>query len=578
MDRFAPTAKIESPPSDFRPRLATMGRYLRLRDGLRLAARTLWLAVLAVVMIEVASRIWPMTQRHWWALAPVGVWLLGVLLYTWLRPLSLYTVARRLDGELRLKDRLATALELQDSDRPDPLAFYPRQLADAAAVAQQLKPGALDWRVSRRKLGWAAAITAVALTLVFLPNPMDAILAQRAAVQAAAQQQAEAIRGARDELEAATDPTSEERAQALAELERLMAALAANPGDLDQALVDLAQAQAQLRALQSPSAAARQSALDQLAAQLTALSRGESQASTDTTEAGQALQELAAALPGLDPTAQADLADTLDRLAAQTAAADADLAKSLDDLANAIRAGNAGEALQSAGSAQGALAQASQNADLQEALAQAQNALNDSRRELAQASQGPSQDQDQAQTSGQGQGQGQNQQGQGQGLGQAQASGQGQGQGQNQPGQGQGQGQGQNQQGQGQGQGQGQPGGGGGTTANQLPGANRTGRANDPTQPNRPALTGQLDTIYAPNAGPHLNGDPDFVAGQETDQGQTLIREEQSPQGNLNPSLVPYRDVYQTYANAAAESMDRDHIPVEWQDYVRDYFSQLEPE
>ncbi|HRV90967.1 MAG TPA: hypothetical protein P5526_02260, partial [Anaerolineae bacterium] len=491
-----PTTKNESPLPDLRPRLATMGRYLRLRDGLRLVARTLWLAMLVVVLVELAARTWPMANRHLWALVPLGVCLLGVLLYTWLRPLSLYAVARRLDAELHLKDRLATALELQDSDRPDPLAFYPRQLADAAAVARQLKPGALDWQVSRQKLGWAAAVATVALALVFLPNPMDAILAHRAAVQAAAQQQAEAIRAARNELESATDPTSEERAQALAELERLMAALAANPGDLDQALADLAKTQAQLRELQSPAATARQSALDQLAAQLTALSQGESQASTDTTEAGQALQELAASLPGLDPSAQTDLADTLDRLAAQTAAADADLAKSLVDLANAVRNGSAGEALQAAGAAQGALAQASQNADLQEALAQAQNALNDSRQQLAQSGQAQSQGQAQAQTSGQGQGQGQNQQGQGQG------------------------------------QGSGQPGGGGGTTANQLPGANRTGRANDPTQPNRPAVTGQLDTIYAPNAGPHLNGNPDFVAGQETEQGQTLIREEQSPQGN----------------------------------------------
>ncbi|MCB0166942.1 MAG: hypothetical protein KDI79_22135, partial [Anaerolineae bacterium] len=127
MDRSASTAKIESPPSDFRPRLGTMGRYLRLRDGLRIATRTLWLAVFGVVLVELAARVWPIPNRHLWALAPFGVWLLGVLLFTWLRPLSLYTVARRLDAELRLKDRLATALELQNSDRPDPLAFYPRQ-------------------------------------------------------------------------------------------------------------------------------------------------------------------------------------------------------------------------------------------------------------------------------------------------------------------------------------------------------------------------------------------------------------------------------------------------------------------
>ena len=69
------------------------------------------------------------------------------------------------------------------------------------------------------------------------------------------------------------------------------------------------------------------------------------------------------------------------------------------------------------------------------------------------------------------------------------------------------------------------------------------------------------------------------IAGQETGDGQTITRQEQSPQvGATNPSLVPYRDVYQNYAAAAAETMDREHIPPEMRDLVRDYFSQLAPE
>lgn len=509
--------------------LASMGRYLRLRDGLRLAAQTVWLAVLAALLVELAARFWPMPDRHLWALLPVGLWLATVALFSLLRPVPLYRVARRLDAELGLKDRLATALELQESAAADPLAFKPRQLADAENVAEQLGPGKLNWQVSHRKLGWAAGLLALLLAVAVLPNPMDDILRQRAAIQETVAEQAEAIRAARDELEAETDPTSEERAQALRELERLMNALAANPGDLEQALADLTQAQAELRALQSPTTGADRSALDQLAGQLTALSRGEAQAATEAAEAGQALNELASALPSLDAAAQAELADSLEALAAQAAATDAELAETLVELANAVRDGNIGEALQAAGAAQGALAQADQNADLQAALAQAQTALNESRQQLAQT-----------------------------GQGQAQAQGQGQNQG--------------------QGQGQGQPGSGGGTTADQLPGANRSGQAGDPTQPNRTAGMGTLDSIYAPESGLHLGGNPDFVAGQETDQGQTIVREEQSPQGNVNPALVPYRDVYQNYADAAAETMEREQIPAEWQGYVRDYFSELEPE
>ncbi|MBE7553796.1 MAG: hypothetical protein HS126_22245 [Anaerolineales bacterium] len=527
--------------------LTRLGRRLRWRDALRLAVYALGPALFLTVCIEVAARWRSLPDRHLWAALPLEIWLLGVTLYSLLRPLTPWQTARRLDRELRLKDRLATALELEErkngrlEDWAKNPTFQPSnlltlQLADALSIAQRLTPAMLPWHIPRRPLWWAGGLLAVTLLLAFLPNPMDAILAQQAAIRAAAQKQAEAVEEARRELEKSTDPTAEERAEALRALAELMKELSANPGDLEQALADLAAAQAQLRQLQDPQAAARQNAAAQLAAQLTALARGKSQQSTDLNEAASALTELAAALGAMDAASQAELAQTLESMAAQAAPTDAGLAESLLDMAQAARAGDVGQAVQAADAAQRALARANQANDLQQALAQAQARLENSRQQLAQ--QGAL-----AQNRGQGQGQGQ-----------AQAPGQGQGQGQ-------------------------QVGGGGGSNADQLPAANRTGAAGAPTQPNKAATVTDSEQVYAPGQGQQLTGESEFVAGQEGSAGETIIREEQSPQvGATNPSLVPYREVYQNYAAAAAEAIEQEHIPADMRDLVRDYFSQLAPE
>jgi hypothetical protein len=531
--------------------LTHLGRHLRWRDVLRLAVLTLWPAIFLAVLIEGAGRLWPLPDRHLWAALPLEIWLLGLTLFGLLRPLSLRQIALRLDRELRLKDRLATALELEERKNGtrsveewkeippfQPSTLPTLQLSDALSVAQHLTPSVLPWNISRRPLGWAGGLLALVLALAFLPNPMDAILAQQAAIQAAAQKQAAAVETARRELEQSTDPTSPERAEALRALAELMKELSANPGDLEQALARLAAAQAQLRRLQDPQTAARQSAAAQIAAQLTALARGESNKSTDLNQAASALTELAAALGAMSAADQAQAAEALENMAAQAAPTDADLAQALLDLAHAARTGDVGKAVQAANTAQGALARANQANELQQALTQAQTRLENSRQQMAQQG---------ALVQGQGQGQG--------------------------PGQGQ-------MQGVGQGQGQGpQVGGGGGSTANQLPPANRTGAAGAPTQSNKPATVSDAEKVYAPGPGQQLTGQAEFVAGQEGSTGETIIREEQSPQGGVaNPSLVPYRDVYQNYAHAAAEAIEQEHIPPEMRDLVRDYFSQLAPE
>jgi hypothetical protein len=56
------------------------------------------------------------------------------------------------------------------------------------------------------------------------------------------------------------------------------------------------------------------------------------------------------------------------------------------------------------------------------------------------------------------------------------------------------------------------------------------------------------------------------------------VREQQDPlPGAAGQALLPYSQVYQEYLDAANQAMERSYVPPGLKDYVRDYFSQLEP-
>jgi hypothetical protein len=56
------------------------------------------------------------------------------------------------------------------------------------------------------------------------------------------------------------------------------------------------------------------------------------------------------------------------------------------------------------------------------------------------------------------------------------------------------------------------------------------------------------------------------------------VRERQDPlPGSPGEALVPYHEVYYDYLDAANQAMEHSYVPPALQDYVRDYFSQLEP-
>jgi hypothetical protein len=526
------------------PPLRAIGRRLRLRDSLLFVTRTLWLGLAGAGIVLIAGRLWPIEHLWWWASVPLLIWLIAVMGYALIRPLPPLSVARRADLMLRLKERLSTALELamQSAQAPSRAGrgseLVERQWDDALSVAREINPRKdIRLAVDRRALRWAGLAAAAVAILLVLPNPMDAVLEHRAAVRQAAQEQARQVEELREALRQETTPTSEEREEVLRRLAELARELRENRGDEQQALADISQAEEALRQLLDPQAGTKRAALQSLAEQLAGLATR--QTGQPPESARDALNQLAEALAGLDPSQQADLAGQLDQLAAQVATTDMNLADALSTLAEAARRGDLQAAERAAQSAQAALINAERDQDLQRAIARALAELQDSRTAVARA--------------GQSRG------------GQQQAQGQGQGQGSSQS------------QNPGPGQGQGQPGRGGGTNARQLPPASRVGRAGDPTGPPRQPEVGELNQVYAPRT-PGEAGDIDFIQGQQGVEGQTQSRQERQPlPGSAGRSTVPYSEVFPAYREAAGAALEREYIPPGLREYVKEYFSRLDP-
>lgn len=530
--------------------LRPVARRIRFHDGQRLAARSLWLPLLAAILILLAGRLFPVQGYLTWAWIPAAVWGLSVLSHTWIRPLPADYVAWRTDTALGLRSRLTTALELNYNAPRRRTRFddrlVERQYADALTVARTIEPAhAFPLRWPWRNLTAAAACLIAVVLLLTLPNPMDAVRQERAAIATEAETQAEALEQLADELAEDEMLDPEERDELLRQLREAIEALQRNPGDREQALVDLAELEVQLRNRLDPQNAARQATLSGLTADLAALAGAEDRDPV-LEEASRLLAELAASANDRAPSEQAALAQALEEAASRLAGSDPALAGALSQLASDVRTSQATES--GAQAAASALEQAARDAALQQMLARTLNQTQNIKNAMTQAGQPESAVQASSlsdQTEGEAQAGDQSGQPQSGGLGSV--------------------------------QGQGTSGSSGGTQSPSGQPSTRSGRAGDPTDPNKAYVVGELDTVYAPRQQGEP-GDPDFLPGRQTGQGQETIRENQQLQpGAPGAATVPYTEVYPSYAAAAASAIERDYVPAGLRDYVREYFSRLEP-
>jgi hypothetical protein len=548
--------------------LERFSRRLRWRDGLTLMQKTAWAPCLVALFIHLIGRLLPIPNLFYWMLLPFTAWLLGLISLVFFRPMPRLAVARRMDQELGLLERLGTAYALakpaiERSEQPVAQRTFQADLVmlqwqDALAKARSIEPRrALPVVWQARPLMIAAGLALSLALLAFLPNPMDELLAQREAIAQAAEEAAEEIEQLREEV-AKTDQLSPElQEELLRRLAELAAQLRDNPGDLAEALADLSSVEEALRAQLDPQADLRQATLEALAAQLNSLAGMQTSQVSDLSEASEALNQLAEMMAQMDSAQQEELAQALAQMAARASqAGDSSLAQALANLAGAAQSGDSSAASQAAAASEAAsqagaaFSQAQSQLSDQAALNQVLSRLQESRQALGQAGQGRSM----AGSPGQGQGEGSRE-----GDGDGSSNGDGQGQG--------------------QGQGQSQPGGGGGTSANTLPPATSSGIAGRPQGEGQSGgVTGIGEQIYAPwEHGPD-NGEELFIPGQDTGQGDSQVRESTDPlAGAVNPALMPYYEVYYTYVDAANQFIEQSYIPSGLKDYVREYFLSLEP-
>jgi septal ring factor EnvC (AmiA/AmiB activator) len=560
--------------------LVRFRRRLRLRDGWLLAQRSLWIPALVSLLVQLAGRLFPIAGLWLLTLLPFGFWLVIIIGYAQFAPMTIMHTARRLDLELGLHERLSTALALQGALAestgtstekavvPIPLIFpslVRAQRQDALSMAETVlaaiasgKALALTWLA--RPLAVAGTLTLAVLISGLLPNPQDLVLAERAAVRQEAETQAQRVEELRKQIESSQELSPEERDKLLQQLAELAQALRANPGDLEQALADLSKLERDLQARLDPNAAAQWANLENLAARLEAMTGTQRDPNSSAAQAAAAaLQALVEQMKSMDEAQRQEAAQSLAQMAAQAAqSGDMSLAQALSDLAQAAQSGDAQAASQAMAQAQNALAQAGQRmanqTALQQALAQVQTSSQALASQAAQASAQAAQQGVQAQgtpVAGQGQAPGQ-----GQNPGQAGAPGQG-----TSPG-------------------QGQPGGGGGSTARTLPPwvGGRTNVQSPRGQASDIAASPLQSQVYASWAGSSGSGQQVFIPGQETGQGETQTTQGQASQpGALNPSLVPYSNVFSTYLNTAYQNLQNNYIPSALVPYVQAYFYALAP-
>lgn len=573
-------------------------RRLRLHAALTGAGYGFAAGLVLSIVVCLAARLWPLWLPDTTILYALGVVAVGTvagIVVALSRPLPLSTVAARADAALGLRERLSTALELASGQAHSSLAG--QQLRETSALIAD-RPAATPLRpvpTRAQSLTLAGLITAL-LILLILPNPQTATMQQQQANTQIAQQAASQVAQVQAEVNSQSnlDPATREALQQ--QLAQLQQDLVNGRIDPAQAVARIAETEAQLRQLQDPNAAQRAAALPQLGEEFGTFGAtapiGQRLQAGDYPGASQALKEFANSLPHLDPASRAALAQKVREAAASQAATNPQLAQQLQNAADALEAGDIAAAQAALNNAADQIAQTGQAVATQNAVSGVLGDLGAIKRDVAngvppttanatpQLPGGTSSTGNAtpgtagspiagsgtpARPNGSpGAGNGTPVTNSGtpvtingtpvtingtpvQGTPPPNATpvaGQGQGQGQGQQGQGQ--------QGQGQGNNQGHGGGYG----------------------SGPGGTQPYDPVYAPTPPSGAPGQQQTIPGQGGGSPPTGTT---PGQGANTPSGVPYDQVYQQYRDQALQGIDDPNIPPELREYIRQYFSNIDP-
>ncbi len=478
--------------------------------------------------------------------------LLATLIWPWIRARRQTRVAwaRRFDAQFQLEERLSTAFELQQGvieTRDERLRQLQQTDALNAAYSVNINT-ALPWQLPWRQALTALLALAILLLAIILPNPQEQVLAAREATRQTLARQAQSLEAARQAIRD-SNLTEEQKQQALQALDDAQARLNDPNTSPEAAMAALNDAQARLEALRDEAWQQQREDLrragqsmqpDELTNALAdALSRG------DVAQAAEELSNLTETPDGqpLDEAQQQQLANQLDQMAREIQNSDPASAQRLREAAQQLRERNTNAARERLEQVARSLNEASQAAEASRSLDESQAQIDAARQAVAQASadgaRRPEQQPAQAQSSQPG--------GQTSAPQANQTGGSEQG---NQPAEGQ---------------------------QAVQPGAGESSRPvpQPQTSPGHNEDTGTDNSVWAP--GPRLGNE-----GAQVQLPEAGGDSAPNPAGRPNPGVggsatVPYQQVYREYAQAADEAIQRGAVPPALRDYVRDYFSSLDP-
>jgi hypothetical protein len=277
---FIRNLRLSEKDSEATPSFLILKAYLR-RWGLRLrmAESMIWgpwgaVAGLGVgLLLAVAARLWPLYAARTLAGLAGLLLLIGAsvgLAVAWVRPRPWPRLALLFDRRFGLAQRMTTAVEIGTGQLQAVPALAATQLADAvvAAVHVDLRV-ALPLRASRRAvLVFGVLSVALALSL-WLPNLQEDVLLQRASVRAAVEEQADELKAMQEQVAQAEGLTEDERASLLRALDEAAMALdrqldRRRPAP-EEALAALSEVEQALAELQNPSAADVQDGMERAA-------------------------------------------------------------------------------------------------------------------------------------------------------------------------------------------------------------------------------------------------------------------------------------------------------------------------
>jgi hypothetical protein len=483
------------------------------------------------VLLAGAAHLTPLLWRSQLisiTLFAAGLGALGSGAYAWLQPHPSAQLAQIFDQRFDLAQRLTTALELASGRLQTTPTMAGAQQDDTFAAAARVDPrAALPLHLPRRALIALTGLTITLALLLWLPNPQEAVLEQRAAVQATLETEAETLEAIQAEIVTNEALTELEREALLATLEEALSALQVPGVTPEEAVAALSEAERALAPLRDADAQATRRGLERLASELqdAELTRD----IADALKAGdyEGAAEALAAFSGeegeaLSRAEELELGQQLAEAAAALQATNPELAQQFNEVAHAIQQGNIDSAREELQAAAEELAAEGAESARQAAVEEALSAIQEGRQAVGAVANGNALSearQNAPQTPGT-----------------APRTGP-------------------------------QPeAGAGGTGIQQGPGA---------ADHSEDAGTGApYDELYVPE---RLGAEGEGV--ELPHKGDDGVPVGISPGGppTEGGAHVSYREIFGDYAEEAGAALERDYVPLGMKQYVRDYFSALEP-